>query len=382
MQTSATVPQQTAQAWIIEYNRDFFGKKMQKINIYAPFRINFINPPEHADKDNWYRLDIPSKLAGIADVRFKYSSGEGSVQLYDLAVDEEALQSLYNSGEDLFFFSFPEKFMPTYREICSEVNSAARRAVEYVKYFLGRDEISDEAVYEITTFSWSLDPKADYTELPNRVTGRINDRNQLALTYSMRSKLQDGINENINPFVAMRHLYRAIQEKNPRFKWIDATIAAELAVKEALIRKEPQLAAFIEHVPSPPLQKLYGELLETYLGARSPQRTALAEGATKRNKLVHQPAEIQVTEEEAQDYVNVVMKAIHHLYALLYPTWPVATELQTLRRIYCWTLCSVVLANWTALDWPETYSSYHLLQTQLQQLDRPSSHSGSLLLQM
>jgi hypothetical protein len=58
---------------------------------------------------------------------------------------------------------------------------------------------------------------------------------------------------------AFRHLHRAENERDdPRHAWIDATIAAELAIKEFFILYKPELAPFVLEVPSPPLSKLYG----------------------------------------------------------------------------------------------------------------------------
>jgi hypothetical protein len=238
-----------------------------KINLYAQFEINFTSEPDHADKEGFYRLDVPTSYGGWADVRLQYSSGKGYVQLYEFPIHDEALKFMQTPCDPFQnFLSYPEVFEPTYQLICSELNSAARRVVEYIKFFLGRYEIADEVTSDITIFSWAFDVNSDnYLEVPRKVTGNLFFNSQRPLDYTVRVQLQEGIKKGITPFVAMRHIYRATQEKNPNFKWIDATIAAELAIKEALIRKVPTLAAFIEHVPSPPLNKLYGELMESTL---------------------------------------------------------------------------------------------------------------------
>jgi len=307
-----------------------------KINICAEFKINFLRKPDHPDKGEWYRLDVPTSYQNMADVRFGYFEGVGAVQLYDFPVSPKALEYM-NSPTDpmLVFLSFPPDYESTHQSICLELNSSVRRVLEYVKFFLGRYEISDEVATEISTFTWAMDRNShDYRNCPGKISGKIGANFQQELNYDVRLKLQQGIDRNIQPFFAMRHIYRAIQEKNPKFKWIDATIAAELAIKEALIRKEPKLAALIEHVPSPPLTKLYGELMEAYLGQRSNFCKTLDNGVRIRNKLVHQPLEHGVTESEAEDYAGQVLNAINELYGILYPDWEIAVDVAKVRHLF------------------------------------------------
>ncbi|MEZ6049962.1 MAG: hypothetical protein R3C02_01015 [Planctomycetaceae bacterium] len=117
----------------------------------------------------------------------------------------------------------------------------------------------------------------------------------------------------------MRHLHRAKNEREPSCRWIDATIAAELAIKEFLIAKEPLLETLLLELPSPPLQKLYGQILEKYAGERSPKLNSLREGSEKRNKLIHRPGGEHVNRSEADQYVKNVEIAIYHLMCLLHP---------------------------------------------------------------
>lgn len=308
--------------------------ELQRINILAEFKINFISTPEHEYKEGTYRLDVPTLYGRQADVRFEYAAGKGYVQLYDYPIDAKALNNLRTPQDPLSnFLSYDSEFEPTYQAICEEANSAARRAIEYVKFFLGRYEIADEATSYIDDFTWSDDLNGPYYSIPGKISWNLKIREQIPLDYEVRAQLQIGLENNILPFVAMRHIYRALQEKNPRFKWIDATIAAELAIKEALIRKEPLLAALIEHVPSPPLNKLYGEIMEKYFGVRSRFCRTVSNGASIRNKLIHQPLENKVSESEAEDYVSEVLIAINDLYSLLYPNWSVAKEMEKIRYL-------------------------------------------------
>ena len=101
--------------------------------------------------------------------------------------------------------------------------------------------------------------------------------------------------------------------------WIDATIAAELAIKEFLITYKPEVEVLLLEVPSPPLYKLYGSILKSYTGEKSPKVKELAEGAKIRNLLVHKPEQTNIDHQEAIDYVSDVEFAIGHLLYLLDP---------------------------------------------------------------
>ena len=95
--------------------------------------------------------------------------------------------------------------------------------------------------------------------------------------------LEASIASGVQPLIAMRHLHRAKLESQPHHKWIDATTAAELAVKEVLCRAKPEIEPLLLYVPSPPFAKLYGSVLAAYLGEVSPYRSALIKGQETRN---------------------------------------------------------------------------------------------------
>ena len=114
----------------------------------------------------------------------------------------------------------------------------------------------------------------------------------------------------------MQHLWEAHRSSGGRFQWIEATIAAELAVKEMLAGMEPNLRPLLMEVPSPPLRKLYGSVLEAVAGERSPYVKELHEGAERRNKMIHRPEHEEPNDQEVINYLNVVSAAIRHLLKL------------------------------------------------------------------
>jgi hypothetical protein len=309
------------------------AQPLHKVHIRTDFRIQFINGTNHEDKETIYQLSFPTTYGNKAIIVLKYGTGEGAVILNNYELPEDALEFMKARQENTFetmISGYSEEFYATYAKICQELNSLARQATEYIIFFLGRHEIADEPTSEISTFMVSLDNE-NWLGTPGRITGKFWSNRQLDLDEKICGQLQEGIDNGIMPFVAMRHIYRAMHDANPRFKWIDATIAAELAIKEALIRKKPDLAVFIEYVPSPPLHRLWGEIMEEYFGERSEYCSTIKKGAERRNKLIHQPLSNSVTALEADDYVSHVLIAINQLYGLLYPDWSIAGDVKNVR---------------------------------------------------
>ncbi|MCK4354714.1 MAG: hypothetical protein KAW83_05615, partial [Dehalococcoidia bacterium] len=96
-------------------------------------------------------------------------------------------------------------------------------------------------------------------------------------------------------------------------QWIYATMAAELAIKEILVRIEPKLQVILETLPSPPLNRLYGDVLESVAGVRSTSLSKLQNGARRRNELVHNPRSPTPTFNEVKEYINFIEDMIRWL---------------------------------------------------------------------
>jgi hypothetical protein len=120
------------------------------------------------------------------------------------------------------------------------------------------------------------------------------------------------------PFVAFQFLDKAKFEPNPVFKWINATIAAELAIKEFYFRFDSRLETFILEIPSPPLHKLYGSILESMVGERSPVLKSIQKGVEIRNRLVHRPKTEIINQDTANQYIDDIEYAMFHLLSHLY----------------------------------------------------------------
>lgn len=88
------------------------------------------------------------------------------------------------------------------------------------------------------------------------------------------------------------------------------------------MRLEPRFEVLLMELPSPPLHKLYGSVLEHVAGEGSPFVKELQRGAETRNRLVHRPDSPPPDPQETVNYVNAVDQALLHLHHLLRKSYP------------------------------------------------------------
>jgi hypothetical protein len=201
--------------------------------------------------------------------------------------------------------------------ITKDISYATNRTLNAMKYFfhwehMGENLISSKGKY------WSRDG-IDWYTIPIILEVTVEVRSPFNLTENTSKYIQNYLNgDGWEPFLGLRHLYKAKNESDPRFKWIDATIAAELAIKEFYIRLVPQLETLLLEIPSPPLVKLYGPVMESFIKVRSPKLREIGKGVEIRNKLLHRPTIINIEANEAIKYVEDIEYAIYHLLSILY----------------------------------------------------------------
>jgi hypothetical protein len=155
-----------------------------------------------------------------------------------------------------------------------------------------------------STFSW------------NTIPG-LNEREE--------KTLQIHIDKKIEPFLATHHLFKAIKETDSRHQLMNLALALELGIKEYLVRKksEPEIEVLIKKLPSPPLVKLYGEILECFAGEKTPVTISIIEKLTKdRNNLIHtviRQDKQNLNSHDIKNYRAATEIAIYHLWLDLYP---------------------------------------------------------------
>lgn len=199
----------------------------------------------------------------------------------------------------------------------SNISKATKKVLNLIKYCFNCPGLN-ENLFSPKGIYWSID-KSKWKRILERTYATLDIQNFISLNEKTTKDIQNYIENDFEPFLALRHLHRAKKEGNPRHKWIDATIAAELAIKEFLIIYKPDIETLLLEIPSPPLHKLYGPILEYYTNERSPKLKELAKGVEMRNKLIHRPKDMHIGDEEANQYIHDVEIAIYHLLTLLYP---------------------------------------------------------------
>lgn len=199
----------------------------------------------------------------------------------------------------------------------NEIRTTVRNLLALLKYHLRHFDLREQG-YSVRSEKWGIDADS-LRDIPSALTVSHEDFSSYPLNHRTHDAVQEALNSGVSPLIAMRHLHRAKHESEPHHKWIDATISAELAVKEALCRAHPKMELMLMEMPSPPFSKMYGSLLKHYLGEESPFRKQLIAGQERRNVLVHRPGVAVIDQQEANDYVALVEGAIFHLLGLLYP---------------------------------------------------------------
>lgn len=261
-------------------------------------------------------FEVPATSDQPIQVVVDYGAKAALATVRGIPFDEETCAKL----EGLHRFEGDKLDDVTYSEL-HRLFSSMRNAVRYVlsllKYHHKHYGIS-EGCFSIKAEQIYVAENRVY-EVPSRPSIVWDNYSHFPLSNESSAFLQQSIEAGVVPLEAMKYLHRARIETVPHYKWIDATIAAELAVKEILCRAKPEIAPLLVELPTPPISKLYGRILKEYLGEESPYRNALVKGQEKRNELVHRPTKSRVDSQDANEYAQNVEAAIFHLLSLLYP---------------------------------------------------------------
>lgn len=199
-----------------------------------------------------------------------------------------------------------------------KLKSDATNILKSLKYFYGIYRF-DERLFMTESYTWSKNGK-DWNSVPDkRETKWIPGSALYVLPDNLFALLLKCQEEGITPFYAFDHLHKAFADEfNARHQWVNATIALELAFKEFLGRYDSRTIFLIENVPSPPLHKLYKNVLKDYTGEESPYVSIIRKGVETRNELVHHPGSPGPTHKDTLIYLHQCECAILHLYTLLH----------------------------------------------------------------
>jgi len=282
--------------------------------IHLKYRYTILGKIFFSPDASDFRFSVPLEGSSPVIVELIPSGNEVEAS-HTVEVSEEMSNFLQNG-----ILEVPSTLYDELRMITINPSLATKRVLNLVKYGLNCINL-DERLISHKSAEWSID-KAEWKILPSKITATLDSYGIHPLNTNTVSAIQQCIQNGFEPFLALRHLHKARIENIPHYKWIDATIAAELAIKEFLIRLKPEIATLLLEMPSPPLHKLYGTVLESFGMQRSPKIKQIARGVEIRNKLVHKPEEMKITPEEANTYVRDMEIAIYHLLISLYPNDP------------------------------------------------------------
>jgi hypothetical protein len=190
--------------------------------------------------------------------------------------------------------------------ITRPVREAVKRFAGLLKQELHRYNIKDELIANVR-IEWSLGDN-QWHSTPRGLMVDVRASSLGNLNEKTANHLQELLLGDEEALVATSYIHHARNSMNRRYQWIYATIAAELAAKEILVRIEPKFQVILEELQSPPLNKLYGKVLQSVAGVKLPgsDLEKLRQGAIKRNKLVHNPKSATPTFDEVTEYIDFI----------------------------------------------------------------------------
>ncbi|NVM54972.1 MAG: hypothetical protein HWN66_14805, partial [Candidatus Helarchaeota archaeon] len=230
--------------------------------IYLKHRYNILGKIPFDSKDKRFQFSVP--LENKPAVIVYLIPGENSVETFhESEVSKELLGFLQSNKYD--FGNLREKLKSELSELSSGSYKAARKLLHLIKYCFYCANLNENLLSFKEAF-WSIDKSEWKTKpyLPAIADWYLQAHPDIPLDENTYKAIQYYIDHDFEPFLALRYLHRAKKESNPYDRWIDATTAAEWAIKEFLIRLKPDVKAVLLEVPSPPLYKLYGSVLESY----------------------------------------------------------------------------------------------------------------------
>ncbi|AIO31827.1 hypothetical protein DM39_1492 [Burkholderia cenocepacia] len=280
------------------------------IDIHADFTVLGPKDVHYSGSAN---ISIPVRDVQ-ASVSLDLASRHCAVDITALNVEADVVSALNETATLVNQRSYPIALS----SLEADVKLSAQTVVHAWKYLLARDQEIPEEALGGTTLKWKQSSSSDWHKFPSVIYGWATVRQVPHLAGEQVARLQQLVSDGVTPLVGMRYLHRAKSETDPKYRWVDATIAAELCIKEVLQKARPETEVLFTNLQSPPLHKLYGDILESFLGERSPHAGDLRRGAEIRNALVHKPAITDVDSTRASEYVKDVESAIFHALTLLF----------------------------------------------------------------
>ncbi|KAA5545413.1 hypothetical protein FYK55_07110 [Roseiconus nitratireducens] len=306
---------------------------------------NGISPPLEMDEGTGgVCLRVPSEECGTVTVTIS-AEGDKIESQGVIEVDEKKLESLKRQHarcvelRDELQAAYKNHVSPTDVKGAAEIarlEGEVKKGNDFTEIFAGLREASRSILrlirqeLDLVTHNskatmggsrWSLDGETWHSDPQFMfITGATISQTR-KLDDRRKKRLQAIIDSGEQPLVGLEFLHEAWRHGEGRVKWVLATTAAELAIKQALIMLNGSLATLLLEVPAPPMHKLYGKVLDDASendGALAKDlRKELARGAERRNAIVHKPESIHLDPDEVHAYLQHVGAAIHRLHEII-----------------------------------------------------------------
>ncbi len=211
------------------------------------------------------------------------------------------------------------------KNIKGDLDQIATKFLRLIKFIFTHTEIK-ETLFQRNICEYCIDG-TQWHIIPNRSEHYYRAFSiEMSLGDNQISWLQLFLDKEIEPFMGLHFLHNAMNSRDEvKYRWINATIAAELCIKEFFVKyaknKDVNLDNFLLDMPSPSIEKMYGTILEDFTGEKSIKLKDLEDGMKIRNKLVHRyliDENIIPTIQKCDLYIKNVEIAIYQLLALLY----------------------------------------------------------------
>jgi len=280
------------------------------MNVYFWAKNGIYKPLPISDKQKQYDFKVKIKNSSVVvDVNINNNGSQiNAVSCFDIS--SEFYNSLCDNKERGYLES---SVIDEFKNILMKLHEVIENVFCIIKQELFLYELrwltSEPMEWSTDRIKWKVIP---LNEVNASIWGhQVNVRDD-----KWSNSLQTLFDAMESPLFATEHLHEAVRSRIDRFKWIQATIAAELAIKEVLSRLEPRLKVILFKLPSPPIDKLYRDVLMDIVGVSSPFTNKLKKGAEVRNKLIHSPESVKLNSQDVLNYTTMVKAAIDHLLVI------------------------------------------------------------------
>lgn len=303
--------------------------------IYFRIASTIVPPFPVSPLDALFGFEVPpdavlaSRVALQGPIRLVIANGGATVRTQCAVAVPTSMRSRLAMGEHVSNLVADQ--IAIWASCLALLETAARQTIDLLTEELGTHG-SVVSTASPNSYEWS-DDDANWKRLPVQHA-------PLALALTIVTNLNIGNHDALRssvaagnkPLTSSTFITLARQSTAPQVKWILAAVAAEIGIKEGLVKLDPALETELTARRTPRVEKLFGPYLERITGAASPLARAIQEGADIRNSLVHSAHATMVDGLRAERFLNTVEEALHSIRRHIRPA-VVPAALRTITSI-------------------------------------------------